>query len=263
MRSPNPKEPGVSTKTNAAAPKPANRFILDLLGVVALLGLATGLAVEHQTRLELQEERQAVQAQVDRVTVLLAEAGPQKNPEPAIAPARSPMNASSAELSRLRTEIGALLQLTNEWARASNENAEAHAVLDRYLLDATPRIATADFWPRDSWTSTGLSSPDDALRSSLWASKNGNLQVLLEGMTGQILEVVKRDLEGKSADGAAIRAMDEVMNLKSVQVLNREYPSADTAVLTTAFEKGTQTYTNRFLLKRINNQWKLAGNDDH
>jgi hypothetical protein len=253
----------VSSKRPEATPTNGNSIIPGLLGVLALLGLATGLAVEHQTRLELREERQALQQQVDRVTALLAEKEQQTSLPSAASPGRPMAGDSSAELLRLRAEVGALLQLTNEWARASNDNTEAHAALDRYILDASPKIATADFWPRDSWNFAGFASPDDALRSSLWASNNGNLQALLDSTTGQLLQKIQNEFEGKSADEAAIRAMDEVVNLKSVQVLNREYPSADTAVLTTAFADGTQTQTNRFLLKRIDNQWKLAGLNDN
>jgi hypothetical protein len=253
----------VSSKRPEATPANENSIIPHLFGMVALIGLATGLAVEHQNRLELREERQALQQQVDRVTALLAEIEQRTTPDSAANPARPLVGASSAELLRLRAEVGALLQLTNEWVRASNENTEAHAALDHYILDASPKIATADFWPRDSWNSTGFASPDDALRSSLWASKNGNLQALLDSATGQLLQMIQKEFEGKSADEAAMLAMDEVMNLKSVQVLNREYQSADTAVLTTAFEDGTQTHTNRLLLKRIDNQWKLAGQNDN
>jgi len=47
-------------------------IIPGLAGVVAVFGLATGLALEHQTRLELRQEQQALQQQLDRVTDLLA-----------------------------------------------------------------------------------------------------------------------------------------------------------------------------------------------
>lgn len=70
---------------------------------------------------------------------------------------------------------------------------------------------------------------------------------------------LQKEFEGKSADEAAIRVMDQVVNLKSVQVLNRELQNADTAMLTTAFEEGNQFHTNKVLVKRVGNEWKLAG----
>jgi len=53
--------------------------------------------------------------------------------------------------------------------------------------------------------------------------------------------------------------MDEVSNLKSVQVLNRNFLSDDTAMLTAAFENGDQTNTTKLLVKKVGNEWKLAG----
>ena len=239
-------------------------IIPGLAGAVALLGLATGLALEHQTRLQLLEERQALQQHLDRVTALLAENERQASRPATANPPQFRASDLSTELPRLRAEVGALRQLTNEWERARNENTEAHAALDRYLAgEAAPKVATADFWPRDSWSFAGFGSPDDALRSSLWASNNGNLKALLDSMTGELRQMVEKDFEGKTADEAAIRAMDEVSNLKSVQVLNREFQSADTAVLTAVFEDGNQTNTTKLLLKKVGNDWKLAGKDDN
>ncbi|HWV98804.1 MAG TPA: hypothetical protein VNZ64_03825 [Candidatus Acidoferrum sp.] len=239
-------------------------IIPSLAGAVALLGLATGLALEHQTRLELRQEQQALQQQLDRVTDLLAGNERQASLPVTAKPAQSLASDPSTELLRLRAELGVLGQLTNEFQRARNDNTEAHAALDRYLAgEAVPKVATADFWPRDSWNFTGFGSPDDALRSSLWASNNGNLKALLDSTTGEFRQMMEKEFEGKSAEEAAIRAMDEVSNLKSVQVVNRDFQSADTAVLTAAFEDGDQTHTTKVLLKKVGNEWKLAGMNDN
>jgi hypothetical protein len=235
----------------------------SLAAAVVLLGLATALALEHQTRLELREAQQGLQQQLDRVTGLLAETERQASLPVTASPAQAPANDPSAELPRLRAELGALGQLTNEWERARNENTEAHAALDRYLaIEAAPKVATADFWPRDSWSFAGFGSPDDALRSSLWASNNGNLKALLDSTTGEFRQMIEQEFEGKSADEAALRAMDQVSRLKSVQVLSRNFQSDDTAVVTATFEDGDQPHTARILLKKVGNEWKLSGMDD-
>lgn len=249
----------------SAEAMPTNRpdFILSLAGAVALLGLATGLALEYQNRLQLREEQQALQQQYDRVTDLLAENERQAGPLVTATPAPSRARDDVTELPRLRAEFGALLQLTNELERARGENTEAHAALDRYLTnEAAPKVATADFWPRDSWSFAGFGSPDDALRSSLWASNNGNLKALLDSTTGEFRQMIEKEFEGKSGDEATIRAMDEVSNLKSVQVVNREFQSADAAVLTATFDDGNQTHTTKLLLKKVGNEWKVAGSND-
>ena len=225
-----------------------------------LLGLVMGLALQHRTRLELGEERQALQQQLERVTELLAENERQASVLVTANIAQAPASAPGSELLRLRAEVVALRELTNEFERARNENTEAHAALDGYVAnEAAPRAATADFWPRDSWSFAGFASPDDALRSSLWASDNGNLKALFDSTTGQLRQTLEQQYVGKSADEAAIEAMDEVVNYKSVQVLNRDYQSEDTAVLTAAMEIGDQTNTVKLVMKKVGNEWKIAG----
>jgi Domain of unknown function (DUF4878) len=246
-----------------AAQTERRSIIPELVAAVVLIGLATGLALEHQTWQELREEQQGLRQQLDRVTDVVAENERQANlptmPSPAPSAARDPM----AELLRLRVEVGALRQLTNELERASSENARAHTALDRYLAkESAPKVATADFWPRESWTFAGYGTPDDALRSSIWASYNGDVKALIDGMTGDMRQTVEKENGGKSADEVAIRAMDEVSNLKSVQVLSREFQSDDTAVLTATFEDGDQDRTTKLILKRVGNEWKLAGAGD-
>ena len=166
----------------------------------------------------------------------------------------------ASELLRLRTELSALRQVTNELERARNDNTDAHSALEHYLTNAAaPKVATADFWPQGSWNFAGFATPDDALRSSLWASYNGNVKALYDSATGDFRQTLEKQYEGQTADEAAIRAMDEVSNLKSVQVLNRDFQSEDAAVLTATFEDGDQTHTMKLVLKKVGNEWKVAG----
>lgn len=239
-------------------------IIPDLAGAVVLIGLVTGLVLEHQTRQQLREEQQALQQQLDRVTELLAAYERQASLPVAASPPPSlvsPVIDPSTELVRLRTELSALRQLTNEWERARNENTQAHAALDGYVAsEATPKpVATADFWPRDSWSFAGFGTPDEALRSSLWASYNGDLKALLDSTTGEFQQEMQKKFEAESADKASIELMDEVGNFKSVQVLNRDLQSEDTAVLTTSLDVGDGTQTMKLVLKKVGNDWKVAG----
>ncbi len=231
-----------------------------LVGALVVIGLATALALEHQTLLAVKEEQRGLQQHLDRVTELSVQ-----NERPANLPATAnrtqPLAGDSAgDLLRLRAELSALRRLTNELDDAQDENTAAHAALDHYLTNgATPKVATADFWPRDSWKFAGFATPDNALQSSLWASDNGDVKALFDSATGEFRQKLEKEYEGKSADEASIRAMDEVSNLKSIQVLNRDFQSEDTAVLTAAFEDGGQTHTTKLILKKVGNEWKMAG----
>ena len=199
-------------------------IVPGLVGALVAIGLATALALEHQTKLDMRAEQQALQQQLDRVTELSAQNARQANLPVTVNRAQPLVSDPAGELLRLRTELSALRRLTNELEGAQKENTEAHAALDRYLTNAARRsVATADFWPQDSWKFTGFATPDDALRSSLSASYNGDVKALLDSTTGEFRQMIEKDNEGKSADEASIRAMDEVSNLKSIQVINRDF----------------------------------------
>ncbi len=243
-----------------APPMKRKSIVPALVGVLVAIGLATALALEHQTLLAVREEQRGLQQQLDRVTELSARNERQANLPAAAKPAQPLASDPAGELLRLRAELSALRRLTNEFEDVENENAEAHAALDHYLTNAaTPKVASADFWPRESWKFAGFATPDNAVQSSLWASDNGDVKALFDSTTGQFRQKLEKEYEGKSADEASIRAMDEVSNLKSIQVINRDFQSEDTAVLTAAFEDGGQTHTTKLILKKVGNEWKMAG----
>jgi hypothetical protein len=85
------------------------------------------------------------------------------------------------------------------------------------------------------------------------------LKALLASATGEVRKQMEEELGGKSESEASIRAMDQVISLKSVRVLNREVQADDTVVVTAAFEDRTDTHTVRLLMKKIGNDWKLSG----
>jgi hypothetical protein len=70
---------------------------------------------------------------------------------------------------------------------------------------------------------------------------------------------MEQDLKGKSEPEAAIRAMDEVMGIKSVRVINREVRGDDTVVLTAELAGRTDTQIEQMVMKKVGNEWKLSG----
>jgi hypothetical protein len=70
---------------------------------------------------------------------------------------------------------------------------------------------------------------------------------------------MEEDFKGKSDTEAKIRAMDEVMNLKSVRIINRETQDADTVVLTMEMEGRADTKADKLVMKRVGSDWKIAG----
>lgn len=235
----------------------ANSAIIDVTcgGVIAALGI--WLAVEHQARLKMEREHKALAQQVEQMSELLAKNRELTDLAGTASQTRPPPDESSLELLRLRGQVGVLRDQCKDFENARSENRAAHALLER---KGTNSVATADYWPRDSWSFTGYGSPDAALQTSLWAANNGDLKALLASTTGDLRKMVEADLTGKSPEEASIKAMDEVINLKSVRVVNRETQADDTAVLTVAIEDKAETQTVKMLMKKVGNEWKISGN---
>src|SRR5262249_16878567 len=120
-------------------------------------------------------------------------------------------------------------------------------------------IATADYWPRDSWSFAGYGTPANSFQSSLWAAANGDLKKLAAGTTIDMQAMLTQDFGGKSETESATRIMDQVSTIKSVTIANREMISADTALLTVDFEDRDKTHQEKMLMKLVDGEWKVSG----
>jgi hypothetical protein len=235
----------------------ANSVIIDLICGGAVLGLAVWLAVEHQTRVRVDREHAMLAQRVEQMSQLIARNQKLTDLVGRTNGTRPAPDEQSRELLRLRGQVGVLREQCKELEHVRSDNRRAHAMLQNG--SGTRAVATADYWPRDSWNFTGYGSPDAALQSSLWAANNGDLKALLASTTGDLRKTVEADLAGKSKEEAEIKAMDEVINFKSVRVLNREAQGDGAAILTVAIEDKTETQTVKMLLKKVGNEWKISG----
>lgn len=241
----------------------ANSVITSVVGGAAVVGLAIWFAVEHQARLRLSEEHDSLERRLKQMAGLIAENERLSN---LVARANRPQSLPDdllRELLRLRGEVGVLRQQSKELETVRDENRQARAALDSSLktqgAGAAKAAATADYWPRDSWAFTGYASPDAALQTMLWAANNGDFKAMLASTTGEVRKEMEQEFKGKPEDEASVRAMEDVMGLKSVRVLNREVRADDTAVLTATFDDRTETHTAKLLMKKLGNEWKLSG----
>jgi hypothetical protein len=239
--------------------------ISRVLGAAAALGLAIWTALEHQRRVSLGQEHQALEQRLEEMTQLVASNERLSN---LLAQAKSPRSLTeeeSRELLRLRGQVGALRQQSRELETAREENRQARATLENRLASksaAPGTTATADYWPQDSWAFKGYATPDAALQSSLWAANNGDLKALLASATGEMQKSIAEDLKGKSEAEASIKAMDEVMGIKSIRVVNRELRSDGTVVITAELEGPTQNRTEKLVMQKIDEEWKLSGSSN-
>jgi hypothetical protein len=105
----------------------------------------------------------------------------------------------------------------------------------------------------------GYASPHDALQSSLWAANKGDVKALLASATGEMQKQMEEEIKGMSETEVSIRAMDGVTGMRSVRVVNREAQGDVTVVLTVEFESRTDIQTEKVVMKKVGNEWKLSG----
>jgi len=166
------------------------------------------------------------------------------------------------ELLRLRGEAGALKQSETDLDKARKENQQTHTVLARYLqsLAETNPVATADYWPRGSWTNAGYASPDAALQTLFWAGYNGDLTNMFASMAddGEIRTNLENQFKGESDAEISARLAEQAYALASTQILDRKVQDDGTVVLTIELERPKGFQTSSMVMKNVNGQWKLA-----
>jgi hypothetical protein len=241
----------------------AKNAILNITCAAAGVGVAIWLVVAHQDRFRLREENKSLRQQLAQMASLGAENERLANLVSGVTHSRSGSDDQLRELLRLRGEVGVLRGQSKELETLRNQSRQTSTSLESSLKaqSAAPAeaVANADYWPRDSWAFAGYATPDAALQSSFWAANKGDVKTFLGGIEGEILQQVQSDAGGKSQDEMSAKTIAEVASLKSVRILNREARAEDAVVLTAEFVEEAGTQTNKLLMKKFGNDWKLSG----
>jgi hypothetical protein len=239
------------------------RHLANILFPTAVAALALWLAAEHRMLRARTADHQLLEQQVHQMAELAARNEQLSNQLAARNSSERLPQGQFMELLRLRGEVGALKQNQSDFDKARKENQQSHIVLARYLqsLTETNPVATADYWPRGSWTNAGYATPDSALQTIFWAGYNGDLTNVFASMTddGEIRTNLENEYKGKSDAEISVRLTDETYNLASTQILDREVQDANTVVLTVELEQHDGFETVPMIMKNVNGQWKLAG----
>jgi len=241
----------------------AKKLILWVIGAMVVAGAATLFLMQRQAEGELRAQNQALRQQLDQWSQLSADNERLSN---LVAQAKSRPGLSQDQLSellKLRGEVGRLRQQAKEVEVLREANRQAAAALAASqkpsAASTAPEPASADFWPRDSWQFLGYATPDAALQSQFYAARQGDMKTFMAYTTGEILEKMQKDLEGKSGAEMLEKMNREMKNLKSVRILKRQTLPDGTVSLTAAFEEAERTHESSLILKQVGNDWKIAG----
>ena len=235
---------------------------LGVIGTIVVVGAAILLAMQHLSQAKLRAENDALRQQLEQSAQLAAENQRLSN---LVAQAKSRRSLSDdhfSELLKLRGEVGRLREQVKEveaLREATRRAAVALAAGQKPAgADPTPEPPSADFWPRDSWQFQGYATPEAALQSQFYAIREGDLKTFMAYTTGQILEQMEKDIQGKSEAQIAEKMTGETKDLRSVRILKRQTLPDGTVSLTAAFDEGTQTHESSMILTKVGNDWKIT-----
>jgi hypothetical protein len=226
--------------------------ILGVLCAAAVVGVAGWLAVGYQARVGLEEENQALRTQLDQMGELAAENERLSNLVAHASQSQSLPEDQLRELLRLRAEVAALRQQVKALGSPSVENRQAPTGPE----SGAPAVEN---WPKESWAFVGYASPSATVQSLLWAASKGDVKAFLHGVTGDAQQIAETLLAGKSESEISAAVTAQFAGVKSLRVVSREVRGNDTVVLTTASEEANGTVTKKALLKKVGDEWKLAG----
>jgi uncharacterized protein YdcH (DUF465 family) len=244
----------------------AARLKLSVLGLVLLVGAAGfRLLLQHQSVVGLGRENQSLRQQAAQFARLADENERLSNLVVQMSGSQLDSNGLRGELLRLRGEVGRLRQQGKELDQLRAENRRFRTALAtnvNSINGAAAEAGSPDYLPKDSWAFVGYATPEAGLQSGLWAANSGDLKTFLGSITGEMQAAVQDDLKDKTESEAAAKAKDEVGKITSCRILNREYRSADELVLTVSIQEAEKTDTAKLLMKKVANEWKLAGKGD-
>ena len=180
----------------------------------------------------------------------------------ASAPANNQSPAQSdqlAELERLRTETA---DRKNQIEQARSELANLEAA-DRAL--GLPFSFRNDIMPKSSWANAGYATPEAALETMLWASRDGDVAALLASLTPQ--ELARRNQgEWKGLTGAEIASdlKQRLANATDFRILKYENLGPDTMHFTVYVDGYSQADQPIWMdIRRVGNEWRADSVEHH
>ena len=176
---------------------------------------------------------------------------------------RSLSSGEMKELLKLRSDVGQARQLVAAKPGLEATNTmlrNAAATRQEHLAQAQ---AATNYWSKDQLAYAGLATPDDAMKSVLWAmaSSNVNLNAILSYATPESVANMQREWkkDGLSPDQqqARMKAMADSLTSGSegFHIVNEQLPAPDLAVIDLSFDGEDAVRT--FVLKNIDGQWKF------
>ncbi|EEF57552.1 hypothetical protein [Pedosphaera parvula] len=222
---------------------------IRILVACLLLGMATGLVMQHQSLRKLQNEVSKLSRDHQFVNEVVME---NKRLSNLLAQAHSTQVTSNGwfrELLRLRGEV---TSLRNQREQTSFVDRQSNS----HPLSTLEHFSQAPV-AKESFAFAGYGSPESAFQTALWAMSNGDTNAILASLTPD--ERVKKEKEwtGLSEAEVLTRTTNDLSEIRGYRIIGREVISDDEVELKVDFDADLTKMKMR--VKRVDGEWKFVG----
>lgn len=241
---------------------------LSIVAAIALAGIITPLAIQHQARLRLLEEHQALRRQASQIDQFRSQIGQLSNELAQSRTSPAVPDRKVAELLRLRGEVG----------RLRDEKMKLEERLDRAAAQPDPQPALPEGWrprvtitnrvsiiPKAQWAFAGNSTPETVLQSALCALREADWKTFLGCLTPE----AQKRMEERRSDKPDCQVLSDLSEIDSYFLAVQEIFSDEEVVLTVGLQsleretgpdgerKRAPCRTAGATAKKLDNEWKL------
>ena len=237
------------------------KLILGLVGVAGATSIAASLAIWHSAQARMRENAEASRERSAQIARLSAENERLSNQ---VARGNSPQPLAPEELGellRLRGQIGLLRQAGKEQAQLEATNAQLRVALAASEKQLAEARAAPNFWAKDQLSFAGYADPEAAVKTLLWAMRNGDIKSYLASWaSGENVNVMFEGQLGQATDAeiaAGSKLLTETLDPSvGFHILDKTVKSPDQVILNLSFVG--EGRARNFVVQRTGNEWKVA-----
>ncbi len=236
------------------------RLALGFVCVIAVIGVAASLVVQHSSEAKLSEQAETARQQAEQITQLSAENGRLSNLVVQAGSSQPLSPDQLSELLRLRGQLGRLRQAAQELAHLEAANQQLRAAQSTAAQQLAAARSAPNFWPKDQLAFAGYADPEATVKTLLWAMKNGDLKAYLacHGSEQEVNEMLA-SIPGEKAEAEIASSgkmlSDSLAPAVGFRILDKKSSSADEVILHLSFDG--EGKVRKFVLKRAGDEWKV------
>jgi hypothetical protein len=242
---------------------------LGIVSAMVVAGVMTPWVIQRQAQSRLLEENQALRVKAEQVDSLLAENSRLSNlvtQAETLAPSREEV---SAELLRLRGEVGRLRQQESE---AKKLQADTRRLQKAAAGPGAAEHSNAEDLniqlPKDVWAFAGYATPEAALQTVMWARREGDLNSLLSSLTPAFIEKAQKAWGDKFEEQLKAELPGNLDRVTDCRIMKKEMVSENEAKLMYVLAEKPQPFGDNgelrakslgcgVTVKRVGQDWKL------